>query len=109
MRRPAFTPKIATAITRFWLPHPVSVAMARSMGRTWGHGIDGQSGTIKPTPPEYAGYVAPPQLFTGWNPAEQAHVGTPLLTLNQLPATSLPLGSDSPLDTAMASINAGSP
>lgn len=115
-----YTPRVRAVLTRVWDPHPVSVAQALALGRIYGKGINGSRGIIStgasrgrvgavadPTV-GWAGNTVPPQLFTGWNPAAQMTTGTILTTPDGLPGTSLPLGSGSPLDSAMATIMQGS-
>jgi hypothetical protein len=120
-RRRRFTPRITAYVTRYHDPHPISVFQAIALGDLYGRGIDGHAGTIstgsgRPWKPGreadpatgFTGYAQPPQLFTGWNPGYQVQVGTPLKDPVGLPGTSLPLGSASPLDSAMAQIMQGS-
>jgi hypothetical protein len=106
---PGFTPRVITVITRLWQPHPIAVAYARAIGDGWGKGIDGQRGTIianSSADSGFMGYAQPPQLFAGWNPRYQTSVGTTLTTPGGLPGTSVP-GANSPMDSAMATIMAG--
>jgi hypothetical protein len=120
-RRRSYTPRITPYLTRYHDPHPVSVVSAIILGDLYGRGINGHAGTIstasgRPWKPGksanpatgFTGYAQPPQLFTGWNPGYQTEVGTPLTDPTGLPGTSLPLGSGSPLDSAMAQIMQGS-
>ena len=119
--RRRFTARVVCYVTRAWAPHPVSVASAVALGDLYGRGISGHAGTIstgasrtttgRAADPStgFTGYAQPPQLFTGWNPKAQTSVGTPIRDgTGGLPATSLPAGSGSPLDAAMAQIMAGS-
>lgn len=121
-RRRRFAAKVESRVVQVWHAHPVSVSQAVALGDIYGRGINGSRGTISTGSSRsfggaaadpavgWAGYTAPPQLFTGWNPAYQAHVGTPIkdAAANSLPYTSVPLGSASPMDAAMSSIMAGS-
>jgi hypothetical protein len=107
--RTSYIPLVRAFVVRVWQPHPVAVAYARELGDIYGRGIDGGRGTIianSSADSGFMGYAAPPQLFTGWNPAYQSQVGTPLVTPGGLPGTSVPGGSG-PLDSAMAQIMAG--
>jgi hypothetical protein len=119
--RRAYTPRVVTVVQRLWQPHPISVVSALALGDLYGRGISGHTGTIatetsRPYQPGqvanpaagFTGYAQPPQLFTGWNPGYQTEVGTPFRDPGGLPGTSLPLGSGSPLDAAMAQIMQGS-
>jgi hypothetical protein len=119
-RRRRFTPRVTTYVTRWWNPHPVSVYSAVALGDLYGRGINGHAGTIsteasrngvgKSANPAtgWTGYTDVPQgLFTGWNPAYQKDVGTPIKDPSGLPNTSVP-GGGSPLDAATAAIFAGS-
>lgn len=107
----SFVPGVRNYLTRVLLPHPIAVANARGLARIYGPGISGGRGTILANTtaddsPGFFGWAAPPQLFLGWNPADQTHVGTSLTTPGGLPDTSIPGGSG-PLDSAMAQIVAG--
>ena len=119
--RRRFTARVVPYLTLWHAPHPVSVYSAVALGDLYGRGINGHAGHIAtesgrpwkpgktPNPATgFTGYAQPPQLFTGWNPAYQTQTGTPLRDPSGLPGTSLPLGSASPLDTAMATIMQGS-
>lgn len=118
--RRSFRPRIRVNIVPVWGPHPVSVASALALGDLYGRGISGHAGTISTGASRndagrsanpatgFTGYAQPPQLFTGWNPDYQRHVGTPLKDPIGLPGTSAPSGGASPLDSAMAQIMAGS-
>lgn len=118
--RRRFVPRVVPSVTLWHAPHPVSVFSAAALGDLYGRGINGHAGTISTGASRaaagaaadpatgYAGYAQPPQLFTGWNPAAQAASGTPIRDPGGLPGTSLPLGSASPLDTAMVTIMQGS-
>lgn len=116
--RRAFVPRVTTVVTRVWHANPWSVYAAQALGDLYGRGISGHAGTIasgasrngagRVADPSvgWSGYTAPPQLFTGWNPAYQMTVGTPIKGgLDGLPNTSLPAGG--PLDSAMAQIMQG--
>jgi len=105
----SYLPRIKTILVEVWEPHPVSAAYSRAIARVWGRGINGQRGTIianSSADDGWMGYTQPPQLFSGWNPAYQTEVGSPLITPGGLPNTSVP-GGTSPLDSAMATIMAG--
>jgi hypothetical protein len=120
-RRRSYVPRVTAYVQRYWQPHPVSVVSAIALGDLYGRGISGHAGTIATETGRpgragaaanpatgFTGYAQPPQLFTGWNPAAQKDTGTPLRDPVGLPGTSLPLGSGSPLDSAMAQIMQGS-
>lgn len=119
-RRRRYQPQVNQYVTLERRPHPVSVDYALALGDLYGRGIRGLVGTISTGSSRgrgghvadpsagFAGYAQPPQLFTGWNPAYQTAVGTPLKGPSGLPDTSAPLGSTSPMDSAMNQIMAGS-
>ncbi len=86
--------------------HPLAQRIASALGSLYGRGINGNTGTIRYGYPQigmrekYAGYVFPPQMFIGWNPANVA-AGTIRPTLGQLPGTQAPYANTSPLLGAM--------
>lgn len=111
-----FAPRVVSMTVRRWMPHPVSVWQARALGDIYGRAIAGYRGTVSTGASRngsgrvadpavgFSGYAAPPQLFTGWNPAYLQHVGTPLRSgAGQAGA---PPGS-SALDSAMVQIMQG--
>jgi hypothetical protein len=108
--RKSYAARVRQVITEVHEAHPVSVAYSLELADIYGRGIDGGRGTILrngSAADGFTGYAQPPQLFTGWNPAYQQDVGTPLTTPGGLPGTAVPLGAASPLDSAVAQIFAG--
>lgn len=94
-------------------PHPIGQRVMASLSMLAGRGIRGETGTIRYGYPstatqrsKYTGYVFPPDLFIGWNPRSVA-AGTVQNKVGQLPATSAPSGTYSPLLAAMAGVTRG--
>jgi hypothetical protein len=97
------------AVIARW-PHPLAVMIASRLGRIYGHGIDGRTGTIRYDGPgdiqaqrtSYRGYVAAPQIFLGWRKqggGGKPRVPTPALSSSTIPSNA---AKGSPLMKAMA-------
>jgi hypothetical protein len=95
-------------------PHPVSVYQATALGQIYGRAIAGHNGAFRygtaglaSQMTSFKGYVAPPQMFIGWNPKRVAG-GAIRVHPSQLPTTSPSDPTDNPLRNAVNAINAGS-
>lgn len=107
------TPEKHVVGTTVRAPHPIGQRVMASLSMLAGRGIRGETGTIRYGYPstgtqrsKFTGYVFPPNLFIGWNPRHVAG-GTAQSRVGQLPATSAPSGTYSPLLAAMASVTRG--
>lgn len=93
---------------------PQAVAIAAGLGRLFGRGINGRTGTIRYGYPsmsaqrtKYAGYVNPPQLFIGYT-AKRVAGGAIRATPPAIPTSTQPWSlTGSPLMQAMATVSAG--
>jgi hypothetical protein len=87
-----------------------SVWMASSLGNLYGHGINGQTGTVRFGYPQigmsakYQGYGAPQQMFIGWSPSRVAG-GTVRPHLGGLPGGQPPYTDIGPLLAAVSRVN----
>lgn len=103
-------PQVTTYSTPVRSAAPQATAIARGLGWLYGKAIRGDAGAIRFGYPQigmrnkYQGYVFPPQIFTGYDPAKVARgavrVATPALSTNTLPQTE----TFSPLTQAMANV-----
>ena len=92
---------------------PQASAIARGLGWLYGKAIAGDNGAIRYGYPgldsdraRYSGYAFPPQLFTGYNPANVA-AGTARPDPAGFPGESISSANDTPLQRAMATVTWG--
>jgi len=104
-------PEIVTYRTPVRSAAPQAIGLARVLGWLYGKAIKGHNGSIRYGWPgldsqrtKYAGYVYPPQLFVGYNPAKVAG-GLIRADPASLPGDSL-VATEAPLMRAMAAMSA---
>ena len=99
-----------TVSTRVRHANAYSVWMASSLGNLFGHGINGQTGTVRFGYPQigmaakYQGYGNPPQAFIGWSPARVAG-GAVRPHLAGLPGGQAPYSDIGPLLATVSRVN----
>lgn len=108
-------PRVHRVTTVIREREPIGTGVAYSLAELHGRGIKGKVGTPRYGYPgmqtqrsAYKGYGYPPDLFFGYNPRNVAG-GTVQNKVGQLPATSPPAGTYSPLQQAMANVTRRSP
>jgi hypothetical protein len=106
-------PRVAIFRTRVHAAAPQAVALVTGLARRDIPGISGHSGARRygyPAPgtrQKYAGYVNPPQLFTGYS-AKRVAAGAIRATPPAIPTSTQPWSlTASPLMQAMANVSAG--
>ena len=91
---------------------PQTVALNLGLGRLYGRGINGRTGTVRYGAPaigtrnNFTGYAAPPQLFIGYS-AKRVATGAIRVPTPSYPSTTSPdTMANSPLVRAMATVGA---
>jgi hypothetical protein len=91
---------------------PQAVALNLGLGRLYGRGINGRTGTVRYGAPaigtrnNFTGYAFPPQLFSGYS-AKRVAAGAIRVPTPALPSTTSPDSLlASPLSRAMATVGA---
>jgi len=108
-----FRPRVERVTVTKREAHPIAQFMASALGALYGRGIDGKTGTFQYGAPstasqrtKFTGYAYPAQGFVGWNPRKVAG-GHLAPNPGRLPATAPQDPVDNPLQSAVATINAG--